>query len=218
MGIISSCRYNSWGCFLSSATVTIIDYGIGNIQAFRNIYSRLNISVEVASTPVELSRAQKIILPGVGAFDWAMERLSSSGLQETLTALVVKEKIPILGICVGMQMMAKRSEEGALAGLGWFDAEVRRFDPNDEYLPHMGWNDVSPVHPNKLFNGIIDPKFYFLHSYFFSPSQSFQSLATTNYGIEFTSAVANEHIYGVQFHPEKSHNWGIKLLKNFVEL
>lgn len=203
---------------MNSAAVTIIDYGIGNIQAFCNIYSGLNISVEVATTPVELSRAQKIILPGVGAFDWAMERLISSGLQETLTALVVKEKIPILGVCVGMQMMAKRSEEGNLAGLGWFDADVRRFDPDDKYLPHMGWNDVSPIRSNKLFNGIIDPKFYFLHSYFFCPSQSSQSLATTNYGIEFTSAVANEHIYGVQFHPEKSHSWGIKLLKNFAEL
>lgn len=203
---------------MNSAAVTIIDYGIGNIQAFCNIYSGLNISVEVATTPVELSRAQKIILPGVGAFDWAMERLISSGLQETLTALVVKEKIPILGVCVGMQMMAKRSEEGNLAGLGWFDADVRRFDPNDKYLPHMGWNDVSPIRSNKLFNGIIDPKFYFLHSYFFCPSQPSQSLATTNYGLEFTSAVANEHIYGVQFHPEKSHSWGIKLLKNFVEL
>ena len=218
MGFISSCWDNSRWCFLNSAAVTIIDYGIGNIQAFCNIYSGLNISVEVATTSVELSRAQKIILPGVGAFDWAMERLISSGLQETLTALVVKEKIPILGVCVGMQMMAKRSEEGNLAGLGWFDADVRRFDPNDKYLPHMGWNDVSPIRSNKLFNGIIDPKFYFLHSYFFCPSQPSQSLATTNYGLEFTSAVAKEHIYGVQFHPEKSHSWGIKLLKNFVEL
>ena len=218
MGFISSCRDNSRGCFLKSAAATIIDYGIGNIQAFCNIYSGLNVSVEVATSPVELSRAQKIILPGVGAFDWAMERLISSGLQETLTALVVKEKIPILGVCVGMQMMAKRSEEGNLSGLGWFDADVRRFDPNDKYLPHMGWNDVSPIRSNRLFNGIIDPKFYFLHSYFFCPSHPSQSLATTNYGIEFTSAVANEHIYGVQFHPEKSHKWGIKLLKNFVEL
>tara|TARA_B110000879_G_C11104963_1_gene484836 strand:- start:51 stop:662 length:612 start_codon:yes stop_codon:yes gene_type:complete len=198
--------------------VTIVDYGIGNIQAFWNIYSRLNIPVKVAKTPSQLLQAKKLILPGVGAFDWAMERLNGSGLQEILTALVVEKKIPVLGICVGMQMMAKRSDEGSLPGLGWFDAEVRHFDPGDQYLPHMGWNDVKPVSGSKLFAGISDPKFYFLHSYFFSPHQSEQSIATTNYGIEFTSVVAKNHMYGVQFHPEKSHNWGIKLLKNFGEI
>ena len=198
--------------------MTIVDYGIGNIKAFRNIYSRLNVAVEVASNSRELQEATKIILPGVGAFDWAMNRLNDSGMQETLTSLVVDKKVPVLGICVGMQMMARSSEEGVLPGLGWFDAEVRRFDSRDQYLPHMGWNDVKPVCENQLFFGINDPKFYFLHSYFFMPLQSTESIATTDYGIEFTSVAARENIYGVQFHPEKSHDWGVKLLKNFVEI
>jgi glutamine amidotransferase len=162
--------------------------------------------------------AQKLILPGVGAFDWAMERLNGSGLKETLETLVLCQKVPILGICVGMQMMAKRSDEGILPGLGWFDAEVIRFKPDSQCLPHMGWNNVTQNYSNSLFNDLIDPRFYFLHSYFFSPCDPHCSLATTDYGIEFTSAAVNENIFGVQFHPEKSHHWGMKLLQNFVEL
>ncbi|MDC0225505.1 imidazole glycerol phosphate synthase subunit HisH [Gammaproteobacteria bacterium] len=202
--------------------MTIIDYGLGNIRAFYNIYSKLNISVNVASKRDDLLRAQKLILPGVGAFDWAMNRLNDSGLRETIESLVLEKKVPILGICVGMQMMTLRSEEGVLPGLGWFDAEVIRFtqeaSSKNQYLPHMGWNDVKPDSANRLFSGIVDPKFYFLHSYFFSSENQNHKLATTNYGINFTSAAVNGHIYGVQFHPEKSHEWGIKLLKNFSQI
>lgn len=202
--------------------ITLVNYGLGNIQAFRHIYTRLNLPVEIAGTPEELSRAKKIILPGVGAFDWAMSRLNDSGLRETLDDLVLEKHIPVLGVCVGMQMMAKRSEEGMLPGLGWIDAEVKRFDDTAftqaTHLPHMGWNDVAPVNNSTLFSGIESPRFYFLHSYYFVPGLQSQTLATTEYGGVFTSAVSSGYIYGVQFHPEKSHDWGVQLLKNFAEL
>jgi len=202
--------------------VTIVNYGLGNVHAFRHIYTRINQSVTIASTSEELSRASKIILPGVGAFDWAMARLKDSGLRDTLDDLVLKQRIPVLGICVGMQMMAKGSEEGVLPGLGWIDAKVKRFDvaafSGKTHLPHMGWNDVVPVRVNPLFAGIAAPRFYFLHSYYFVPGEISQTLATTDYGGEFTSAMSCGNIFGVQFHPEKSHEWGVQLLKNFAEM
>lgn len=203
------------------AKVTLADYGLGNIQAFAHIYRRLNISVEVATTPSQLAGAERIILPGVGAFDWAMSRLNSSGLRDTLDKLVQEKRTPILGVCVGMQMMAQRSEEGVLPGLGWIDADVLRFQPKQidaAPLPHMGWNDVQPTSTNCLFRGIENPRFYFLHSYFIAPSQSANVLATANYGSLFTAAVRDEHVFGTQFHPEKSHNWGIDMLRNFADL
>lgn len=207
---------------MNNPKVTLVNYGLGNIQALLHIYARLNMAVEIASTPEELSHADKIILPGVGAFDWAMTRLNKSGMRETLDDMVLNMRIPVLGICVGMQMMAKHSEEGKLPGLGWFDAEVKRFNEalftQKTHLPHMGWNDVSPTNDHPLFATMQDPRFYFLHSYYFSPEQNTQSIAHTCYGSKFTSAAANDHIYGVQFHPEKSHNWGIQLLKNFAEM
>lgn len=202
--------------------VTLVNYGVGNIQAFRHIYTRLNLSVEIASTSEVLARAKKIILPGVGAFDWTMTRLNQSGLRETLDGLVLQQQVPVLGVCVGMQMMAKSSEEGVLPGLGWIDAEVKRFDETGftqkTRLPHMGWNDVIPVREDPLFDGIELPRYYFLHSYYLALVNAEHTLALTRYGSDFSSAVAKGHIYGVQFHPEKSHNWGIRLLKNFAEL
>lgn len=202
--------------------ITLVNYGLGNIQAFANIYKRLNIPVQVVQTSEELAGAQKIILPGVGAFDWAMSRLEESGMRATLEDLVLNRKRPVLGICVGMQMMAQRSEEGELPGLGWIDAEVKRFDETSfsqkTRLPHMGWNDVSPVATKSLFSGIDSSRFYFLHSYYFVPANQADVLATTDYNGPFTSAVQVGHVFGVQFHPEKSHQWGVQLLKNFAEL
>lgn len=201
--------------------LTVVDFGSGNIQAFINIYKHLNISCHVARNANELTGADKIILPGVGSFDWAMRRLNESGLRAKLDDLVVNKSCHVLGICVGMQMMANSSEEGKLPGLGWINAEVKRFNKNLStqkiYLPHMGWNDVEGI-SHQLFKGLKDPRFYFLHSYYLVPHNPLQTLAVTHYHKTFVSAVYNGNIYGVQFHPEKSHRWGVQLLKNFAAL
>jgi glutamine amidotransferase len=202
--------------------ISIVDYGVGNIQAIANIYKRLNIPVRIASTAGELADAESVILPGVGSFDWAMARLNNSGMRPTLDDLVVSNGRPVLGICVGMQMMAKRSDEGSLQGLGWIDAEVKKFDraahSQRAHLPHMGWNDVEPRCQETLFKDIgATGRFYFLHSYYFAPKDQNAILAVTDYGGPFASSVRVGNIYGVQFHPEKSHQWGIQLLKNFAE-
>ncbi len=201
--------------------LSIIDYGVGNVQAFVNIYKRLDIAVRLVRTADELCGSEKIILPGVGSFDSAMRRLEASGMRGGLDDLVLRQERPVLGICVGMQMMARRSEEGNLPGLGWFDAEVRRFDVTGfrtkTRLPHMGWNDVKPI-VHKLFGGLETSRFYFLHSYYFAVADSSQTLAITDYNGSFTSAVWRGNIFGVQFHPEKSHQWGVRLLKNFAEI
>lgn len=200
--------------------ITLVDYGLGNIQAFANIYKSLGIACSIARDAEELSRASRLILPGVGAFDWAMQRLEASGLRPVLDDLVLSQQVPVLGICVGLQMMANRSEEGQLPGLGWIPGEVKRFDESllssKTSVPHMGWNDVvAEAHP--LFVEISDPRFYFLHSYYFLPASKGQVLAMAEYGEHFAAAVCREHVIGVQFHPEKSHHWGIQLLQNFAE-
>jgi glutamine amidotransferase len=203
--------------------ITIVDYGVGNVQALANIYKRLEIPCLLAKSAADLAGASHVILPGVGAFDWAMARLQASGMREMLDDLVQVQGKPVLGICVGMQMMARGSDEGQLPGLGWFDAHVRRFDEaiftSRTHLPHMGWNDVEPVRTDGLLRGLgSDARFYFLHSYYFAPNDSADVLATTVYGERFACAVQRGHVFGAQFHPEKSHGWGIQLLKNFAEL
>lgn len=174
----------------------------------------------VASSADELRHADKIILPGVGAFDRAMQLLNDSGLRDTLDEMVVEDKVPVLGICVGMQLLAASSEEGTLPGLGWIDGSVRKFPAETphgpRHLPHMGWNDVQPVSAQNLFAGDRrEWQFYFLHSYYFDCADATNVLATTDYQMQFTSAVNSENIFGVQFHPEKSHGSGIQLLSNF---
>lgn len=202
--------------------IALVDYGLGNIQAFANIYRRLGLPVTSVSRPDELRGAAKIVLPGVGAFDWAMRKLDQSGLREALDEMVLKRRIDVLGICVGMQMMARSSEEGELPGLGWIDAEVRRFPDRSQDeampLPHMGWNDATPSSTDTLFRGMTGPRFYFLHSYYVVPARAQDTLATTTYGMQFTSAVRAGNVYGTQFHPEKSHDWGVQLLRNFAEV
>lgn len=202
--------------------IALVDYGLGNIQAFANIYRSLGIDAWAARTPSDLQRASRIVLPGVGAFDWAMSRLNDSGLRDALDEEVLVAKKPVLGICVGMQMMARSSEEGVLPGLGWIDATVVKFDTSllvgKTHLPHMGWNDATPMSTDTLFAGLDAPKYYFLHSYFMKPDREENTLATANYGVTFTSAARSDNVYGTQFHPEKSHQWGIRLLKNFAEL
>lgn len=202
--------------------ITVIDYGLGNIAAFLNIYKKLNIEAHTASSREDLLSAERLILPGVGAFDWAMRRLNGSGLRKALDEIVIDRKKPVLGICVGMQIMARSSEEGTSKGLGWIDAEVKKFDVSGSNqrlpLPHMGWNDVRPRARAGLFCDFNhSERFYFLHSYYFRPFDPDQTLAETDYNGPFTSAIGANNIFGVQFHPEKSHDAGIRLLKNFAE-
>jgi glutamine amidotransferase len=199
--------------------ISIIDYGLGNVFAFRNVYARLNIPVSVARTPADLAESTKLILPGVGAFDHAMERFEVSGMRDPVEELVLQQKVPLLGICVGMQMLAASSEEGEKRGLDWVGGTVRKFRDPALALPHMGWNDVKPASATRLFVGMEnDARFYFLHSYYFVCADSKDVLAVSDYGGGFTCAVNRGNIFGVQFHPEKSHHWGGQLLKNFAEL
>lgn len=203
--------------------ITIVDYGLGNIQAFLNVYKRLNIEAQAATTADALRDATKVILPGVGHFDHAMRRLQESGMRETLNNLALEERVPVLGVCVGMQMLAHSSEEGDLPGLGWIDGRVRGFasweGAADLPTPHMGWNDVRPTCANPLFGRLeSDGRFYFLHSFFFECANPDDALAIAEYGSEFSAAVNSRNVYGVQFHPEKSHHFGTQLLKNFAEL
>jgi imidazole glycerol-phosphate synthase subunit HisH len=202
--------------------ITIVDYGVGNVQAFANIYHRLGIPFRLAGTAAALDGATRLILPGVGAFDWAMKRLGDSGMRARLDELVLTQGVPVLGVCVGMQMLARGSDEGQLEGLGWIPASVRRFDEatfdQKTRLPHMGWNDVVPVGQHPLFRDMPGPRFYFLHSYYFQPDAADTVVATADYMGRFAAAVSSRHIFGVQFHPEKSHQWGVQLLRNFAQL
>lgn len=203
--------------------ITIVDYGSGNIQAFVNIYKRLNIPCTIAKTPDDILKASKLVLPGVGAFDETMTILSNSGMLDSLNEQVLKNKIPVIGICVGMQILANKSEEGELPGLGWIDAEVNRIDVKNleakPHLPHMGWNTAQIENKNQLLENLDSEKgFYFLHTYYFSCNNPSDILTSTIYGEKFTSAVNCGNIFGVQFHPEKSHSNGIELLKNFANI
>lgn len=199
--------------------ISIIDFGVGNILALMNVFRRLNITVSRARTPADLASADKLLLPGVGAFDNVMRQFTASPLRAAVEAMVLRQGVPILGICVGMQMLADSSEEGTEKGLGWITGAVRRFRSPGCALPHMGWNDVKPASSSRLFDGLeMDARFYFLHSYYFECVDTANVLATTDYGGEFAGAVGSGHIFGVQFHPEKSHHWGERLLKNFAEL
>ena len=203
--------------------ITIIDYGVGNIFAFQNVYKRLNIPTNIAKTKEELINAEKLILPGVGSFDYAMTQLNASGMREKLDELVIIDKVPVLGICVGMQIMGNSSDEGSLDGLKWIDSEILKFDEQLIHqrtkLPHMGWNDVTPIGKQPLFSGLEkEAIFYFLHSYYFKCINPNDSIAISDYGISFSSAVNRNNIFGIQFHPEKSHQYGEKLLYNFAKL
>lgn len=203
--------------------ITIVDYGLGNIMAFANVYKRLNIGIAIAQTAKEIKDATKIILPGVGAFDHAMERLNASGMREALDDLVLTKGVPVIGICVGMQILANSSDEGQRPGLGWINGRVRGFKStpgtNHLPLPHMGWNDVHPLPDQKIFAGLeTDSRFYFLHSFYFECEDSRDISAKSEYGIHFPAAVTHGNIHGIQFHPEKSHHYGTRLLKNFADL
>lgn len=203
--------------------VTIINYGSGNINAIANIYERLNLPYRIASQPEEIRGAEKLFLPGVGAFDETMRIIEETGLRKALDHEVLENKVPIIGICVGMQILAKSSEEGSRPGLGYIKGRVRKIDasllPAKPKLPHLGWNTVRLRKPSPLFEDIDNEiGFYFLHSYYFECERDADILAETDYGKTFASAVHHENVYGMQFHPEKSHHNGVNLLRNFARL
>jgi glutamine amidotransferase len=202
--------------------IKIVDYGVGNIRALLNAYKRLNIYVSAGSTAEDLRGASKLILPGVGAFDNAMELLERSGLRDALDEMVLRQGVPVLGVCVGMQMLAHSSDEGCQPGLGWIPGRVRALKGlggEGMMLPHLGWNDVRPVSPSRLFKQLeSDARFYFLHSYYMECERQGDVAAVCHYGSDFACAVSTGSIHGVQFHPEKSHHYGTQLLKNFAEL
>jgi len=200
--------------------ITIIDYGIGNIGSLENIIRKAGGTSIVTSNPEDIKVAKKLILPGVGAFDNGMKNLNNLNLIEILNKKVLEEKIPILGVCLGIQLFTKSSEEGILPGLGWIDARTVKFNFSNKNLkiPHMGWNSVNIKKESKLFKGLINPEFYFVHSYHLVCNDEKDILATTNYGYDFISSIQKNNIFGLQFHPEKSLKSGLKIIENFIGL
>jgi glutamine amidotransferase len=203
--------------------IAIVDYGLGNIRAFANVYKRLGMEHVIATEASHLAGADKVILPGVGAFDEAMSLLGKSGMREPLDELVLGKRVPVLGICVGMQILSQGSDEGRSPGLGWIEGRVRMFDvsglPHKTGLPHMGWNTVSSLREHPLLRELPpDPRFYFLHSYYFECAKPNDAVAQAVYGSPFACVVSSGNVHGVQFHPEKSHANGVGLLRNFGEM
>jgi glutamine amidotransferase len=201
--------------------ITIVDYKSGNLGSIQNMLKKIGEPSIITSEKNDIAIAKKLLLPGVGSFDTGMNNLKNLGLIDILNEKVLIEKIPVLGICLGMQLMSNKSEEGIQPGLGWINAETIRFNFSNttEYKsPHMGWNFVFLKKESRLFNGMFpDARFYFVHSYFFKANDTSDILTTTTYEIKYTSAIEKMNILGVQFHPEKSHKFGMKLLKNFVD-
>jgi imidazole glycerol-phosphate synthase subunit HisH len=201
--------------------ITIVNYGVGNLSSIKNMLGRIGIAATLSTDVSEIYEADKIILPGVGAFDHCMRMFNGSGLRDIVTKKVMEEKVPVLGICVGLQMLGESSEEGAEQGLGWIKGRSIRFRQNllDQLkIPHMGWTEVRPVKPSSLMQGYTeDPRFYFVHSFHLEIKDKKDELLTANYGYDFTAAIQRDNITGVQFHPEKSHKFGMKLLENFAK-
>ena len=202
--------------------IAIINYGLGNLASIQNMCKRLNIEAVITADVDTICRATKLILPGVGHFKKGMENLQKNGLKDVLDQLVLIEKKPILGICLGAQLMTQHSEEGDIMGLGWIDASTIRFDQSQDKMmkvPHMGWSEIVTTKSNPLWNNLpSEPRFYFVHTYHFLFSDKNEISATCHYGYDFACAFQKINIYGTQFHPEKSHKYGMKVLENFNTL
>lgn len=200
--------------------ITVVDYGVGNLGSIRNMLKRIGAPAQVTSNHADIAAADKLLLPGVGAFDNAMERIDESGLRAILDRKALEEHVPILGICLGMQLLTRGSEEGVRHGLGWIAADTIRFPALPKLkVPHMGWNLVQPTQASSLTQNLPpQPRFYFVHSYCVQVDDPKDSILTTHYGIDFDAAIQRGNIYGAQFHPEKSHKFGMKLLANFASL
>ena len=203
--------------------IGIVDYGVGNVLAFANVYKRMNIPFTIVSNAADVDNVDKLILPGVGSFDFAMSRLIASGMREALDRVVIENGVSVLGICVGMQMLAASSDEGELPGLNWVPGKVKKMTADEKghsiRLPHMGWNNLTVSRNSLLLSNLgHDSWFYYLHSYCFACEDPADELASCNYGDRFSCAVNRDNVFGVQFHPEKSHDYGARLLRNFAEI
>jgi glutamine amidotransferase len=202
--------------------IIIVDYGMGNLGSIFNMFKKIGVEAKISSDVEEISSAEKLVLPGVGSYDAAMKRINELGMIDTLNNLANEKKIPILGICLGMQLLMESSEEGKKNGLGWIKGRALGFTKriNTEYkIPHMGWNDVKIKNKNKLTDHFSDEiRFYFVHSYFVKAEHEANSMFECKYGLDFDAGVYRDNIFGVQFHPEKSHKYGMQLFKNFSNL
>jgi glutamine amidotransferase len=201
--------------------ISIIDYGMGNIGSLINMFGLLGEEVSVVNNKHDVLKATKLVLPGVGSYKAAMQRINEvKGLREALDTKALNHQIPILGVCLGMQLLTESSQEGPAEGLGWIPGKTKKFEKIGEIkIPHMGWNEVKVVNKNTFTESINDEsKFYFVHSYYVDVHDKQNSLLTTDHGLRFDSAIFRENILGVQFHPEKSHKHGMKLLGSFAKL
>jgi glutamine amidotransferase len=201
--------------------LTIVDYGVGNLASIKNMLKKTGNDALISSDPDIVSQADKLILPGVGAFDTCAEKLRQSGLIGILNKKALEQNTPVLGVCVGMQLLMEGSEEGSLPGLGWIKGRVIKFRqeklPPGWKIPHMGWTDIVTTRPSPLFEGMYaEPRFYFVHSYHPDPANKEDVLVEADYGYTFAAGLEHGNITGVQFHPEKSHKFGLRLLSNFV--
>jgi imidazole glycerol-phosphate synthase subunit HisH len=201
--------------------LVIVDYGVGNLNSILNMMKKAGLEAVIGSNYDEIANASKILLPGMGAFDNCMEKLEASGLRNIIHQKALVEKVPVLGICVGLQMFMEKSEEGRLPGLGWIKGNCIRFNvekmQDNQKIPNMGWLEIEPKKDSKLLRGLENARFYFAHSYHVQPENSQDILMTANYGYDFAVGVEKDNLLGVQFHPEKSHRFGMQLLKNFGE-
>jgi glutamine amidotransferase len=203
--------------WVNKAMIVILDYGVGNLKSIHNMFKKVGVNSTITSKNKEIQKASKYILSGVGSFDCGINSLKMASFFETLEKEVLENKKPILGICLGMQLLSNDSQEGKKKGLGWINASTIKFNLVNQNLtvPHMGWNKINPINTDNIFKNLNENKFYFVHSYHVVCHDEKNVLATSNYGELFTSAIHKENIYGVQFHPEKSHQFGMQLFKNF---
>ena len=200
--------------------VHIVNYGVGNLASIYNMLKKIGVEAKITQDSAELQSSSRIILPGIGAFDHCMQQFNASGLRPIVEEKALNSNIPVLGVCVGCQMLMEQSEEGKEKGLGWIKGKVVRFNkdklPAEYKIPHMSWSDVQPTQGQPLYRDLDNPRFYFVHSYHIEAADPTLVTATAEYGYRFVASVGKQNIQGVQFHPEKSHRFGMKIYQNFA--